>query len=123
MENLVALLALLLFWAGLIWLPLNLYRALVGRPSDRRWTLAAIISFPVVLLGFTFAMTGTTLLMAFAWSAAWVVPVALTWVARAPADTAFRGLDPWIALVAFGTFVLVAGRLPGLLHAVSDGLW
>ena len=123
MENIVAILGVFLFWASLLWLPLNLYRVLHTTGRQRTWTVAALLSFGMVLMGFTRAMAGGTVMEAFAWSISWLMPVGLTWFARSPAETPLRSYDKWVAGAALISFLPAMPILPGLLRAISAAIW
>jgi len=123
MENIVAILGVLLFWATLFWLPLNLYRVFHTEGRQRIWLISALFASIFVFMGYTRAIAGGTVMEAFAWSVSWLMPVGLTWFARGPADTPYRGADKWIAGAVLLSFPLAMGVLPRLLRSAADTLW
>ncbi|WP_425090596.1 hypothetical protein [Tropicimonas sp. S265A] len=123
MENIVALLGVLLFWASLIWLPLNIARALRTRGQPQVWTISAILSFFMALMGYTRAIDGGTVMEAFAWSVTWLMPLGLTFFARSHQSVPWRSWDKYLGAVALGTFVLVMPFLPRALNRLSALLW
>lgn len=123
MENFVALLGVLLFWASLIWLPLNVARAFKTDGKPQIWLISAILTFFLALFGYTRAINGGTAMEAFVWSVAWLMPMGLSLYARSSPMVPWRGWDKYLGAVALATFALVFPFLPRVLHGLTALLW
>lgn len=123
MENIVAILGVFLFWASLLWLPLNAYRVTQVRGQPQIWTLAAILSFFMVIMGYTRAIDGGTVMEAFAWSISWLMPLGLTFFARSAPGVPLKTWDKFVGAAALVSFPLLLPQFPGLLQWLSSMLW
>ena len=123
MENVIAILGVLLFWASLVWLPLNIARALKTEGPTRVWLLSAIFAFGAALFGYTYAIDSGSMQDAFAWSMSWLTPLGLSLYARTNTDVPWRGWDKYMGAVALASFVVVLPFLPRALQAVAAVLW
>lgn len=123
MENIVAILGVFLFWASLLWLPLNLYRVVQLRGQPQIWTIAAILSFFMVVMGYTRAIDGGSVMEAFAWSVSWLMPLGLTFFARSAPDVPHKNWDKFVGAAALVSFPLLLPQFPPLLQRLSAVLW
>lgn len=123
MENIVALLGVFLFWLALFFLPLTLYRAFHTSGKQQIWTIAALMSFGLVFLGFTRAVAGGSVMEAFAWSVSWLMPVGLMIFARSPADTPLRKWDVILGVVAALSFFPAVPFIPLIMQSAAAALW
>jgi hypothetical protein len=123
MENIVALLGVLLFWASLLWLPLNVARAIRTRGQPQIWLISAILSFFMALFGYTRAIDSGTVMEAFAWSVTWLMPLGLSFFARSNPTVPWRNWDKYLGAFALGSFLLVMPVMPRLLHGLTAVLW
>jgi hypothetical protein len=123
MADIVALLGLFLFYAACLWLPLVAIRALMNRGHAQTWSIAALLTFGLCLMGYTRAISSGNMAEAFAWSVSWAMPVGLALYARSAADAELRRLDLWLGVAAGLTFLMVAPVLPPLLRGLAGLIW
>jgi hypothetical protein len=123
MAEVVALLGLFLFYASCLWLPLVILRAVVNRGHAQTWSIAAILTFGLCVMGYTRAMSTGNVAEAFAWSVAWAMPVGLALFAGRAPDAAVRRLDLWLGVAAVLTFLMIVPVLPGTLRGLATLIW
>ena len=123
MPDAVALMGVFLLWASVLWLPLMIYRGVTSRGKAQIWQISAILSFGLVFMGYTRAMSTGTVMEAFAWSIAWIMPIGITFFVRFAEDVPLKTWDKWLAAAAALTFLTAAGYLPGLLRGMADLVW
>jgi hypothetical protein len=123
MADVVALLGLLMFYAGCLWLPVVLLRAILNRGHAQTWSIASLLTFGLCFMGYTRAISTGNVAEAFAWSVSWAMPVALALYARRAPDAEFRRLDLWLGIVAVATFIMVVPVMPGALHGAAALIW
>ncbi|MDJ0859314.1 MAG: hypothetical protein QNJ03_09560 [Dinoroseobacter sp.] len=123
MENTVALLGVLLFWASLIWLPLNIARAFKTEGKPQIWLISAILTFFLALFGYTRAIDSGTALEAFVWSVSWLMPMGLSLYARSSPAVPWRKWDKYLGAAALVSFLLVVPMMPRILHGLTALLW
>lgn len=123
MLDIVAFLAVFLFWTSLFLVPLAGWRAFGLEGRMRLFALASVFTFFMVLFGFTRAMSGGTAMEPFAWSLGWLMPLGLAVYVRVNAPVARPGLDVWLGAAAVASFLPAAGFLPGALRWLANALW
>lgn len=123
MADIVALLGLVLFYAGCLWLPLVFLRAIMNRGHAQTWSIAALLTFGMCFMGYTRAISTGDVAEAFAWSIAWAMPVGLALYARRAPDAEFRRLDIWLGVLAALSFIMIAPILPPFLRGASAMIW
>lgn len=123
MENVIALLGLVLFWASLLWLPLAILRATWNRGGAQTWSIASLLTFGMAFMGYTRAMAMGSAADAFAWSVSWAMPVGLALFARSAPDAVYRRADLWVGVAVVLSFVVVLPFLPGLLRGAAAMIW
>jgi hypothetical protein len=119
MAEVVALLGLFLFYTSCLWLPLVLLRAVVNRGHAQTWSIAAILTFGLCVMGYTRAISTGNVAEAFAWSVAWAMPLGLALYARRAEDAEMRRLDLWLGVGALLTFLAVVPLLPATLRGAA----
>ena len=123
MADVVALMGLFLFYAGFLWLPLVLLRAVRNRGHAQTWSIAAILTFGMAFMGYTRAIASGNVAEAFAWSISWAMPVVLALYARSAPDAELRRADLWIGVAAILTFIIVVPAMPPLLQGAAALIW
>lgn len=123
MPDSVALLGLVLFWASLFWLPLNIYRAVKIQTGARMWAIAGCLSFGMVLMGYTRAMASGNLNEALAWSVAWIMPLGLSIYVRNLPGCVAKTADKYVVAAAIVSFLPLGRKIPEILQVISQTLW
>ncbi len=123
MPDAVALMGVFLFWASTVWLPMMIYRALNSTGKPQIWQISAILSYGLMLMGYTRAIVQGSVMEAFAWSVAWVVPIGITLFVRGAGDVPLKGWDKWLGAAVIVSFLPAVGVLPGLLQTLARALW
>jgi hypothetical protein len=123
MADLVALLGLALFHAGVLWLPVVVLRAVRNRGHAQTWSIAALLTFGLCFMGYTRAIAGGDAAEAFAWSVSWAMPLGLAVHARGAPDAVLRRIDVWIGAAAAASFLLVVPLMPPMLRGAARLIW
>ena len=121
--DLTDIIGLYLFYFCLFWLPVMIARSIKNQGAARRWSLLALVSFVLVLLGYTWTVANVALPVAVFRAVAWIIPIWFSLSARKQPEAVWRSYDIISGIIAAVSFFFAAPILPPILLGLAIVIW